>query len=282
MKWDPKDRRYEDENGHPLTQSEVRKRIEEYIEHGQREVDRQANKLFIGALSLSAFFELLRHKITSWHSVAGLAAYGEPDNKQWSRINQKILSELDFLNRFEAEAQASFFAAETIASQVVTSLGNKIPAGLESLVEERVAQALLKAAPSEAAVVARSVVAETLADSVAEASVIAQSVEVAGAEPLIGATIPSRAGMYVDSTYGTFENSVRDRESDAGAVGVRRVSENDGNVCEDCEAWASDEYVPLSEIQDIGSGQCGSRDRCTFEFSYEGVEPLTIDRRLTG
>lgn len=282
MKWDPKDRRYEDEHGRPLTAAEVRERIEEYIEHEQREVDRQANKLFIGALTLSAFFELLRHKITSWHSVAGLAAYGKPDNKQWSRINQKILSELEYLNKFEAEAEASFLAAQTIASQVVQSLGNKMPAGLESVVEERVAEALYKAAPSEAAIIARRIVAETLADSVAEAGVIAESVQVAGAELLIGATISSRSAMYVDATYSTFENSVASRERDAGAMGVRRVCEEDATSCDECVEWGGSDYVPFGEIADIGSLQCLNNCRCTFEFSYEGVEPLTIDRGLTG
>jgi hypothetical protein len=286
MKWDTKRRRYTDDSGRVLTKAEVRERIEQYIAHEQREIERQSEKLFIGALTVAAFFEYLRHKITAWHSVAGSTAYGGPDEmsgEQWSRINSKILSELAFLSKFEVEAQASFQTANAIAAQVVDSLGQKIPAGLESLVEERIAQAIARAAPSEATAVARQVVAEILADSLgAKAVTIAEAVEVAGAESLIGGTIPSRAQMYTDAAYSTYENNVAARETDAGAVGVRRVCEEDEASCDECVDAASDEYSSLGDIADIGSLQCLNNCRCSFEFSYEGVEPLTIDRGLTG
>lgn len=280
MKWDTDRRRYVDESGRVMREAEVRQHIDEFIVHEQKEVERQTEKLFIGALTLPAFFEFLRHKITSWHSVAGSTAYGGPDQmsgEQWSRVNSKILSELEFLAGFQREAETSFAVAESIAADVVRSL--EIPAGLESLVQERVTEALVRAAPSEAATVGRQAVAESLADS--GASEVAASIQSVNADGLIGGTIPNRSKMYADAAYATYENNVSGRESDAGAMGVRRVSEEDDDSCEECPDLAVDDYVLFEEIRDIGDTPCGGRCRCFFEFSYEGIEPLTVDRRLT-
>lgn len=284
MKWDAKKRRYV-ENGRVLREAEVRKRVDDYIAHEQRDVERRSEKLIVGALTVTSFFDYLRHKITTWHSLIGSRAYGgrnEMGAEQWARINSKILSELKYLNQFEDEVKASFRTSQKLASAAVRSL--EVPAGLETLVEERVAEALLTAAPSTAEATARQAVAEVLADSVGaqEAQVIASAVQVAEAPELIGATIPSRAQMYTDAAYSTYENNVSAREQDAGAAGVRRVCENDDSSCDDCINAASPEYQAFEDVPDIGSLTCGHRDRCSFEFSYEGVEPLTVDRRLTG
>lgn len=285
MKWDPVKRRYVDDNGRVMRSVEVRKHIDEYIAAEQKQVDRQSKKLFAGAITLAAFFEFMRHKITNWHGLAGTIAYGGEDlmgDTQNERINLKILSELAYLNEFETDAEASFAAAERLASEAVSSI--EIPAGLESVAQERITEALLQAAPSEAEQVIKQATIEALADSLGaeEAAAVAETLTVGATEELIGGTIESRAGMYAESLFATFENSVRDRETDAGAVGVRRVSEDDSHSCEECPALANDEFVPFDEITDIGDTICMSNCRCSFEFSYEGVEPLTVDRRLTG
>lgn len=285
MKWDKKDRRYEDDNGRPVSPAEVRKHVDEYISHEKKDVERKAEKLFVGALTVSAFFEYLRQKVTAWHSVTGTMAYGgesQMDGKRWARVNETILSELTYLNEFETAVQASFTAAENIAGQTVAHLAKDIPAGLESLVEERVTEALLRAAPSEAEAVIQATVREVLADSVGTeaASAVAEAVRIDKAsailDDLIGGTIPNRSKMYTDASYSTYENNVAARETDAGAL-ARRVCEEDEASCDDCVQAATDDFMSLAEVSDIGSLQCLNNCRCFYEFSYEGVEPIRID-----
>lgn len=286
MKWDAEKRRYV-ENGRVVREAEVRKHVDDYITNEQKEVERKAEKLLAGALTVAAFFEFLRHKITSWHSVAGSLAYGGPENtspEQWSRINSKILSELEYLNKFETQAQASFDASQATAADLISTIGEKIPAGLETLVEERVSEALLTAAPSTAEATIRQTIANVLADSVGreEAQAVASGIQVAEVPELIGATIPSRAQMYTDAAFSTYTNNVAGREEDAGAVGVRRVCADDEASCDECVDAASDDYGSFADFIDIGTLTCLNNCRCYPEFSYEGVEPLIVDRRLTG
>lgn len=92
--------------------------------------------------------------------------------------------------------------------------------------------------------------------------------------------LANRAGMYAEAAYSTYENNVAQREVDSGAVGARRICENDESSCEECVEAATDEYLSLSEVADIGSLQCLNNCRCYYEFSYEGVEPLRIDETV--
>lgn len=86
--------------------------------------------------------------------------------------------------------------------------------------------------------------------------------------------------MYADSTWSTHELNVKAREMDAGILRGRRVTEGDGRVCEGCAVAASDEYLPLEDLPDIGDQECGPNDRCHIEFDYAGIEPITIDRSV--
>lgn len=89
--------------------------------------------------------------------------------------------------------------------------------------------------------------------------------------------IVNRAGMYPNAAYSTYENEVLQRESDAGVTLGRRICEADGTSCEECVAAATEEFIPLDEIADIGSLQCLHNCRCEIEFSVEGVEFRTSD-----
>ena len=89
-----------------------------------------------------------------------------------------------------------------------------------------------------------------------------------------------RATKYADSVYGTYENSVKAREGDNGLLRARRVTEEDRDVCDGCQAAATEEYLPLDEILDIGDADCQSRCRCRLEYDYAGIEPIETDREV--
>lgn len=283
MIFHPQKRRFIHPSGQTLTAADVRKEIDNQITEWQSEVDRESQKLALGLITLAAFFEFMREKIQAWHGITGAIAYGghdQMDAERWARIEEKVQSELAYLDGFQQAAEASYSTAQTLADEAVASIADQIPNGLETVVSERVAQALATAAPSEAEAVARRVVADVLADSISEASTIAESVRLGSASDLIGGTISSRAQMYADAAYATYENNVMFREQDAGAMGVRRVCLDDESSCEECPMLANEDYASFDEITEIGDTICGSRCRCEFEFSYAGIEPLMIDRTI--
>jgi len=107
MIWDAVDRRYEDDSGVPLSAAEVRRHIEEYIEAEQEAVRQEAAGLATGKITVPAFFEFLREKVITWHTAAGLIAYGgegEMNPERWLRVDEKIDSELAILDNFEEQA----------------------------------------------------------------------------------------------------------------------------------------------------------------------------------
>lgn len=116
MIWDAEQRRYEDEDGRPLTPAEIRQHIEEFIDSEKESVSVELERLFAREIDVPRFFEFMRQKVTAWHSIAGQIAYGGEQNmgrKEWKRVNQKILSELDYLAEFEKEVEETFDAEGT-------------------------------------------------------------------------------------------------------------------------------------------------------------------------
>ena len=75
-------------------------------------------------------------------------------------------------------------------------------------------------------------------------------------EPLSAEGIANRAGLYAEAAYSEYMNQVVERESDNGVTTGRRICEADGASCEECVDAATEEFIPLSEIPDIGSLQC--------------------------
>jgi len=288
MRFDPKKRRYVDANGRVLTSREVRQEVEDYIHGEQKTVEAKASHLLAGSIGLAAFFSYMKGRVKEWHRVTGAIAYGgkaQLDAERTARIEKAIESEQEFLREFQQVTERSFAATQSIAKKVAAS--PDIPSGLESVVQKEVARALVTAAPSEAVMVARAAVEEVVADSVgADAARFAANdavdvVRTADAvSDLMGATIPSRAQMYTDAAYSTYENNVAAREQDAGAIAARRICEDDAASCDDCVQAATEEFLSLGEVSDIGSLQCMNNCRCYYEFNYEGVEPLRIDQTV--
>lgn len=99
-------------------------------------------------------------------------------------------------------------------------------------------------------------------------------------ETLTAEGLANRAGLYTEAAYSTYENNVAQREADFGITTARRICEEDERSCDECVAAATEEYLPLGEVSDIGSLTCMNNCRCYFEFNVEGVEPLRIDATI--
>jgi hypothetical protein len=100
------------------------------------------------------------------------------------------------------------------------------------------------------------------------------------AETVTAEGLAARGSMYAEAAYSTYENNVAARESDFGVTKARRVCEEDQASCDECVQAATEEFISLSEVSDIGTLTCMNNCRCYYEFSYEGVEPLRIDQTV--
>jgi hypothetical protein len=61
---------------------------------------------------------------------------------------------------------------------------------------------------------------------------------------------------------------------------ARRVCAEDQESCDECIDAATEDFMPLDEVSDIGSLTCMNNCRCYYEFSLEGVEPIRIDATI--
>lgn len=290
MIYDPVRRVYI-ENGRVLTPAEVRQHIEDFIDSEQKQVETESKKVLAVTLALAVFFSFLRDRIRYWHSVTGVVAYGgqsQMNLERWKRINEKVQSELGFLDKFQVDAEKGLVATRNLAAQAASAVeaNDAVPSGLEAVVQREVHAALLTDAASRPTAV-REAVKTALADSIPTETAETVATEVAKdlvestrMSELIWGQVESRSRMYTDAAYSTYINSEKDRESDLGAIGVRRVCEEDDASCDDCVAAATDEYVGMDEIADIGTLTCLNNCRCYYEFELFNVEPLTIDREI--
>lgn len=107
MKFNTKKRHYVDDRGRVIPAKEIRKHVNDWIEAEREEVVKEAEKVAVGTLAVSAFFSFMRDKIQNWHEVAGVVAYGgeaQMDEERWARIEEKVQSELNYLDGFEQDA----------------------------------------------------------------------------------------------------------------------------------------------------------------------------------
>jgi hypothetical protein len=264
----------------------VRKEVNDYITGEKERTQAKAQQLLKGNISLTSFFMYLKTRVEAWHEVAGSIAYGgkaQLDPERNKRIQARINSELTYLREFQKQVRASFEAARKIASKVADSVEahplksftGKLTVSMRAKIEKKVFTELIEANPSEAETVTRKAVNEVLEGI--EARLIAESISIAAedAADLIGATITTRAGMYADAAYSTYQNNEAAREFDSGVRLGRRISEDDTGTCDECAEAADTYFVPLDELPEIGSLQCGSRCRCYFE--YAEPDALTLD-----
>lgn len=288
MRFNPKTRQYVNEQGHILSPAQIRKEVNNYINGEKERTQNQAQKLLKVEISLTSFFTQLKTRIEAWHEVAGSIAYGgkaQLDGERQARINTKIKSELEYLREFQKQAKASFQAARKIARDVaeevkvepLKSVPEKLAANRRAEAERQLYEALIGASPSEADSVTRKVIDALLRDAGLAAKPI--TVDSGLAADLMGATIPSRAGMYADAAYSTFQNNEMAREFDSGVTLGRRICPEDDASCEDCVSAADTYFVPLDDLPEIGSLQCLNNCRCYFEYAEPQMSAgLVVDR----
>lgn len=195
--WSKEDRVYVDESGDELDDSELREGIDQYIESIQSDFAAKAALFAAGAITLTALFTFLQNEISAMHHAAGALAYGglsQMDAEKWMRVNDRLQTELEFLNKFQVEAP------------------------------------------------------ELSTDA-----------------------IIARANLYPEAAYSEWANQTVQREADLGVTLGRRICEEDDVSCEACISAASDEFVPLDEIPEIGSLTCMHNCRCRLDFLTNGV-----------
>ena len=274
MKWNAAKRRYEDEQGKPIPRAQIHDWLESYIDSQKQEIESEADSLIADgakAAAILAFFSFLRDKVKEMHGVGGVLAYGgeaEMSPERWARIGDEIASEYGYLEGFQMAVEQ----ARAATDDLIGSIAGAAPSVSQDVIEE----AILMNAPNELPAVLEAIVPSVNMDAVA--GVVAGQAN--RLEMLIWGEVSDRGRMYADATYSTYANQEKMREADAGVLMGRRVTEGDDNVCDGCEAAASEEYVPLDELLDIGSADCLSRCRCWLEFDYHGIEPLQIDREV--
>lgn len=286
MRFDTQKRRYVSENGKVLSPAQVRKEVNNYITGEKEKTQAKAQQLLNGNTSLVSFFTYLKTRVEVWHEVAGSIAYGGKarlDPERRARIKARVDSELAYLREFQKQAKASFQAARKIASDVagqleaepIKSFSGKLTVSMRAKVEKKVFEKLLEASPSEAETVTRQAVNEVLEGL--EAKLIADSLmmDESAAADLIGATIPSRAAMYADAAYSTFQNNEAAREFDSGVTLGRRVCPEDDASCESCVDAADTFFAPLDDLPEIGSLDCMNNCRCYYE--YAEPDALTLN-----
>jgi hypothetical protein len=75
-----------------------------------------------------------------------------------------------------------------------------------------------------------------------------------------------RSDLYADAANGTFwEMDKRGHVQDGYEEG-RRVLEPGADHCEDCEEYASEGWMPIEDIPEIGNSQCLTRCRCEITY----------------
>lgn len=84
------------------------------------------------------------------------------------------------------------------------------------------------------------------------------------------ARIVSRAASYASAVYVTFATTKFDTEkSKADSEMKCRLVINSEEGCEECASDADNGWVPVSEMDEIGTRICGDFCRCTLEFEDE-------------
>lgn len=86
-----------------------------------------------------------------------------------------------------------------------------------------------------------------------------------GTQPLDGRMLV-RSDLYADASNGTFWEMTKRDYLQNGYDEGRRVLEPGSDHCDDCEEYASEGWMPIDEIPEIGNSQCLTRCRCEIEF----------------
>ena len=78
--------------------------------------------------------------------------------------------------------------------------------------------------------------------------------------------IVSRATMYGDAGWSSYEGSVGRREEEAGMSEERSFLDPDADHCEECFDQAAEGWSPIGSLVPIGERTCLVRCRCSLEY----------------
>lgn len=81
------------------------------------------------------------------------------------------------------------------------------------------------------------------------------------------AQILADAIKYSDAGYKLWSNMVLEREKKLGTGFARRILDEGTEHCEDCPALATEEFIPITEVAEIGASSCGSFCHCDIEYA---------------
>lgn len=283
MTWDDSIHRYVDDNGDPIPPEQLVKTFDKYVKAEKEEVDREAKLLLAGTITALAFFALMRDRVTAWHSVASLFAYGGPDNMtpdRWKAVKDIVDGELSYLDNFEQDVIASEDAATNITNKIVSaaalSSGDAVAGGgqpesvsrilASATTKNAIKLALIGAAPSTAIAIGLVALHKAAPDVKVDDDKIAEDIDETDTEDLMGGTIASRAVQYPDAAYSTWQNQSTALGLQQGVNLARRVCYEDGASCQGCIDQAEMGFVPLVALAPIGSQECRNNCRCFVEY----------------
>ena len=92
-----------------------------------------------------------------------------------------------------------------------------------------------------------------------------------GTQPLDGRLLV-RSDLYADAANGTYWEMDKRDHLQSGYDEGRRVLEAGADHCDDCLEYASEGWMPIDEIPEIGNSQCLTRCRCEIEYRRSGED----------
>ena len=93
------------------------------------------------------------------------------------------------------------------------------------------------------------------------AAVVAGSVSAARAA--------QRAASYADAAYVTFSNADVERKAGGEREMLCRLVQNSQEGCSECQSDAAEGWMPVSDMAELGSRECGDWCKCYIEFEDE-------------
>lgn len=93
------------------------------------------------------------------------------------------------------------------------------------------------------------------------AAVVAGSVSAARAA--------QRAASYADAAYVTFSNADVERKAGGEREMLCRLVQNSQEGCSECQSDAAEGWMPVSEMGELGTRECGDWCKCYIEFEDE-------------
>lgn len=96
------------------------------------------------------------------------------------------------------------------------------------------------------------------------------SQEIADGTQALDGRLLVRADMYADASNGTYWEMTNRSYLAEGYTEGRRLLEPGADHCDDCLEYASEGWMPIEDIPEIGNSQCLTRCRCEIEYRKNG------------